>query len=315
MTPKRDADVQRDFRRQRVGQATADGRAMIEGLDTGWPTRDAGPVQPFAAGRQCRQSVRTAGQLARAETDFRLELDPFRLSVGRLRVDGLDAPVYLSGTLGASEEGWSLSLDGQMAQSRSRKLRATGRRFSRRGARQWFMDNVVAGQDQRCAIRAEQAARAERCRRSISISPSRCKGTICPHAAPVTDGAGPIHADRQPRFGDARQGPDHAAAGWGRRYWRAAVCHPRHAAKTGTRAARAEASGPITAALSYHRSGAAVAHADGSASRSRWQRKAAKSRVSGNAVAQRVRLPDMRYRFRRRVARRRRATTWCPGGR
>ena len=129
-----------------IGQVTADGRAMIRGLDTGWPTAMLGQFNLTRLRADADNLFEQPVELARAETDFRLELDPFRLSVGRLRVDGLDAPMHLSGTLGAGEEGWTLSLDGQMAHSRVAQVARYWPPFLAPRSREWFMDNVGAGQ-------------------------------------------------------------------------------------------------------------------------------------------------------------------------
>ncbi len=139
-----------------VGQATADGTAVIEGLDTGWPRAMLGQFNLSRLVANPGNLFAEPVSVARAETDFRLELDPFRLSVGRLRVDGLAAPVYLNGALAAQEEGWDLSLDGQIAQSTPGEVAQYWPPVMAPGARQWFLDNVVSGQisDAQFALRA-----------------------------------------------------------------------------------------------------------------------------------------------------------------
>lgn len=54
----------------------------------------------------------------RAEADVRLQLNPFRLTVGQLYLAEGDTSLGLTGTLRAEREGWRMALDGTVDRSR-----------------------------------------------------------------------------------------------------------------------------------------------------------------------------------------------------
>jgi len=144
-----------------AGQATADGTAVIEGLDKGWPRALLGQFNLSRLVANPGNLSAAPVSVAGAETDFRLELDPFRLSVGRLRVEGLESPVYLRGDLSAREEGWEIALDGQLAHSTPQEVAQYWPPVLAPQTRQWFLDNVVDGtvSDAQFALRSSGGAK------------------------------------------------------------------------------------------------------------------------------------------------------------
>ncbi|WP_146588068.1 YhdP family protein [Puniceibacterium confluentis] len=172
-----------------VGQATADGTAVIEGLETGWPRAMLGQFHLSRLVANPGNLFAAPVSVARAETDFRLELDPFHLSVGRLRVEGLEAPLFLRGALAAREEGWDVSLDGQLARSTPDEVARYWPPVLAPRARQWFLNNVVAGQvsDAQFALRTSGQAKPSL---YLDFAFEGATSLYARTLPPVTDGAG-----------------------------------------------------------------------------------------------------------------------------
>ncbi|WP_161634098.1 AsmA-like C-terminal region-containing protein [Sulfitobacter noctilucae] len=84
-------------------------------------------------------------QMAGANLDFRLELDPFRVTLGNAQITDLDKTLLVSGAIGADPEGWRVSLDGRMdALDRSRLMTLWPERAVPR-TRAWLAANLQAG--------------------------------------------------------------------------------------------------------------------------------------------------------------------------
>ena len=55
-----------------------------------------------------------AVDLSEADMDFRLELNPFRITLGRLQISDRGKTLLVDGELAADPDGWRLALDGRM---------------------------------------------------------------------------------------------------------------------------------------------------------------------------------------------------------
>ncbi len=94
------------------GSGHGEGRAYLGGIEDGTLTDLVGQFTYSSI------SLNPAGlypeplQLAGGMADFRLELAPFRLTLGQMRLADAGGGVDLSGALSADEDGWRLALDG-----------------------------------------------------------------------------------------------------------------------------------------------------------------------------------------------------------
>ncbi|MEX0367181.1 MAG: DUF3971 domain-containing protein [Ruegeria sp.] len=128
------------------GSATAEGRAYLDGVETG-------RLQNLAA--QFRLSglrVNPADvypeplALSGAEVDFQMKLAPFRLQLGQMVVEHEDRRLRLLGNLTGLPDGWGVSLDAQMDELTPAQLL----RYWPKGAaikpREWVSDNLTEGE-------------------------------------------------------------------------------------------------------------------------------------------------------------------------
>ncbi len=80
-----------------------------------------------------------------AEADFRLELNPFRFTLGAMNISDPDGTLLLAGTLDAGEKGWRLSLDGQMDTLSHPRLMALWPEVVIKKPRKWVQKNLSDG--------------------------------------------------------------------------------------------------------------------------------------------------------------------------
>lgn len=92
-----------------------------------------------------------------AAADFRLELNPFRFSLGQMHVSDIGANLLFSGTLDAVGDGWHVALDGQVDRLSSDRLRTLWPGGAAKKARKWVQKNLLAGtvRDVNFSLRSE----------------------------------------------------------------------------------------------------------------------------------------------------------------
>ncbi|MFZ5962985.1 AsmA-like C-terminal region-containing protein [Thalassococcus sp. BH17M4-6] len=144
-----------------LGSASVEGRAILEGLDQGLPEALLGQFTLTGLQADPGRFLDTDVTLARAEMDFRLELAPFRLTLGRMRVDDPDLPVFLKGEVTADSDGWHAALDGTVARATPAQVAAYWPPAVAAKTRNWFLDNVgdAMVRDATLAVRAEPDSR------------------------------------------------------------------------------------------------------------------------------------------------------------
>jgi hypothetical protein len=81
-----------------------------------------------------------------ASTDFRLELDPFRVTLGEALVTLPDSQIHLSGNLVAESDGWTLAVDGALDSLTPEKLKRLWPERAVSKPRKWVTENVSGGQ-------------------------------------------------------------------------------------------------------------------------------------------------------------------------
>ncbi|CUH76766.1 AsmA-like C-terminal region-containing protein [Tropicibacter naphthalenivorans] len=149
--------------RSPLGQVSARGDARLEGLDQGWPEAISGQFRlsdlKLAEGLLWDQSVEMSG----AVSEFKLTLDPFRLTVGRLRVTDPAFPIRAKADLLARSDGWQLSLDATAEQTTPDQVLAFWPKEFRPQTRNWASEHVLGGRlhDIVFALRLEPDARPD----------------------------------------------------------------------------------------------------------------------------------------------------------
>lgn len=100
-------------------------------------------------------------ELDRATADFRLELRPFRLTLGEAVVQDGDSALHLSGGFDAGQSGWRLALDGRIDQMTPDRVVALWPARVAPKPRDWAARNFTGGllRDINFALRGEPGAR------------------------------------------------------------------------------------------------------------------------------------------------------------
>lgn len=83
--------------------------------------------------------------VSRAEMDFRLNLNPFKFSLGSLTLEEDTLQFGFSGELTALSEGWQLGLNGSLATATAEQVKSYWPENLKPKARDWFTKNVKAG--------------------------------------------------------------------------------------------------------------------------------------------------------------------------
>ncbi|WP_417723926.1 DUF3971 domain-containing protein [Salipiger sp.] len=128
-----------------LGTLIADGKAVLDGLDTGWPRAIFGQFRITRFEADPAGFLDSRLELAGAEIDWQLQLSPFRFELGRFRSTDPQLPLRLSGALEAEREGWRLSLDGSLEGADRDTVLAYWPQRAVAKTRKWVAENVHAG--------------------------------------------------------------------------------------------------------------------------------------------------------------------------
>lgn len=83
--------------------------------------------------------------LAGAETDFRLELNPFRVTFGRVQISDQGNTLLVDGSVAADDDGWRVALDGRMDELDTDRLLALWPTRAVPRTRKWLAENLQDG--------------------------------------------------------------------------------------------------------------------------------------------------------------------------
>ncbi|MDU8911037.1 AsmA-like C-terminal region-containing protein [Aestuariicoccus sp. MJ-SS9] len=174
-----------------LGELLADGRAVLEGIEDGWPRALTGQ---FAVSRLMADPgdlMPEPVELAGAEMDFRLDLKPFRFRLGRLRLTDEDLPLRLSGDVLALREGWQLALDARLdGATRDQVLRYWPPRVTPR-TRDWVERNVARA-DIRHAVAALRLSQGQKPDLYLDLRFEDADVRYARTLPPVTGGSGQL---------------------------------------------------------------------------------------------------------------------------
>jgi hypothetical protein len=181
-----------------LGQVDARGEATLVGTEDGWPDALTGQVEidnlVLAEGALFDRDFWMSG----AASAFKLNLDPFRLTIPELVVFDPEFPVTASSDLSATTDGWDFSLNAQVAQTSVAQVLSLWPESFQRKSRTWVAKSVLKGElsDGVFALRLAPGQAKPDTYFDFSFD----KGTVqyAPELAPVTAGAGrlTIHEHR-----------------------------------------------------------------------------------------------------------------------
>ncbi len=124
------------------GSARAEGRAVLRGMEQGWPSELLGQVQFDQITANPDAMYPQPVQLGGATADFRLSLDPFALSLGQISIPDEEGLLLLSGKLDIAPKGWRLALDGRLDQVRPDRVLELWPPHLATNTRNWIATNV-----------------------------------------------------------------------------------------------------------------------------------------------------------------------------
>ncbi|WP_296763163.1 AsmA-like C-terminal region-containing protein [Sediminimonas sp.] len=120
----------------------ATGTATLRDLQGGWPQELLGQVSVTDIAANPDKLYPDPVQLARAEMDFRLRLDPFTLDIGRLSIADRGSTLRARGALAARQAGWALSIEGEMDAISPQRVLALWPRKVKPRTREWVEKNL-----------------------------------------------------------------------------------------------------------------------------------------------------------------------------
>lgn len=127
------------------GSVTAEGQAVVNGAETGVLDSLVGQLRFTGMSLNPAQLMEQPVSLDRAEVDLKLELNPFRVQVGRLTVSDDNKLLNAWGRLAADPTGWRVSLDGTLDRITPGELLGYWPRAVASKPRKWVEENLTAG--------------------------------------------------------------------------------------------------------------------------------------------------------------------------
>ncbi|MGY3437165.1 MULTISPECIES: hypothetical protein [unclassified Marinovum] len=134
-------------------KATAEGSAILEDTGDGLPSALQGQVRLSAITANPAEIFDAPRDLASADLDFHLALDPFVLRIGQLALHDDGQTLRLRGQVAAAPEGWDISIMGQLAEILPERLLSFWPQGFKTKSRTWVAENVFAGALRNVALR------------------------------------------------------------------------------------------------------------------------------------------------------------------
>lgn len=125
--------------------AQGEGTAFLGGVSSGKLTELVAQIQVRDMSVNPNDLYPEALKIGLAQADLKLQLNPFRLSLGQMRVTDGDSTLRLTGGLSATGQGWDLSVDGQMDHLKPGRLVELWPARAAPKPRKWVQENLLAG--------------------------------------------------------------------------------------------------------------------------------------------------------------------------
>jgi hypothetical protein len=143
--------------------AQAEGQAYLVGMESGWPNELLGQFQVSRISANPAELYPAPVELEQVAMDMRLEMAPFRLSLGQMSLVDRGQHLGLRGTVQAKPEGWSLSLDGEMDGLSPARLLELWPDGVKPKTRTWIEENVKTAElsEIQLAVRSQPKSRPD----------------------------------------------------------------------------------------------------------------------------------------------------------
>ncbi|MDT8327836.1 MAG: DUF3971 domain-containing protein, partial [Roseovarius sp.] len=122
--------------------ARAEGTAFLVGMENGWPRELQAQIRVSNIRADPADFYPEPVLLDRAAADIRLQLDPFVLSVGELRLDDQGEHFVVDGTVRGKSDGWDVALNGRMGALAPERLLELWPLSLKPKTREWVAQNV-----------------------------------------------------------------------------------------------------------------------------------------------------------------------------
>ncbi|MCV2870459.1 DUF3971 domain-containing protein [Defluviimonas sp. WL0002] len=126
--------------------ATGDAKAWLEGMERGFPRSLAVQVHMSRLAGNPEGIFAAPLVFENGLMDFKLLLDPFRVTLGQLTLFDQGQRITATGTAEAAAEGWNVAVDAEMAQLGARRLVELWPIAFANKTRSWLSDNLLAGE-------------------------------------------------------------------------------------------------------------------------------------------------------------------------
>lgn len=127
------------------GSGSIEGQAFLGGVDQGKLKDLIGQFNLTDLRLNPNDLYQEPVALDRAVADFRLELDPFRFSLGQMQIAHKSSQISLDGSLVAQPEGWALALNGLVDEMAPEELVQLWPERAATKARDWVARNLSGG--------------------------------------------------------------------------------------------------------------------------------------------------------------------------
>ncbi|WP_306151089.1 AsmA-like C-terminal region-containing protein [Roseovarius sp. MMSF_3281] len=140
-----------------------EGQAYLVGMEDGWPRELLGQFRVNRISANPADLYPAAVELEQVAMDLRLEMEPFRLSLGQMSLVDQGRHLVLRGEVQAEPEGWDLALDGELdGLSPARLLQLWPERVKPQ-TRKWIDENVKQAElsNIQLAVRSQPKSRPD----------------------------------------------------------------------------------------------------------------------------------------------------------
>ena len=140
---------------------TAEGTTFLEGIDRGRLSGLLGQLRLTTTQLNPNGAYDEPITLQGAAADFKLQLNPFTLTLGEVSIEDQGSQLLLNGTLSATDQGWQVAVDGQMDALTPERLVNLWPAAAIPNTRSWIDENLNGGQlsDLNLALRVSSDAR------------------------------------------------------------------------------------------------------------------------------------------------------------
>ncbi|WP_282093015.1 DUF3971 domain-containing protein [Epibacterium ulvae] len=137
------------------GSGRMEGLAQLEGLQTGHLSSLVGQLRFTDLTLNPANLYDAPRSFAGLQSDFKMELDPFRIKIGETHIQTGDSSVLMRGDVSARSSGWRYNLDVEVDRASAEQVKALWPAAASPKPRAWVRDNILAAEahDVRLSVR------------------------------------------------------------------------------------------------------------------------------------------------------------------